>query len=124
VQALAAAFAREVVSALRSVPLAEIAVLSHARPATRVVVAPTPVAAPARRKRRNSNYPKCAWAGCGKNRSPRTIPYCGEHFHAVKAGATPPPGSLGTGVPSGKTSQAPAQKGLRISKAKRKHGSA
>jgi hypothetical protein len=81
-----------VVAALGSVPLSEIASLSGAlgrlgqngipaaaRPAVAVV-----------KKRRVLNYPKCAWPGCTKNRSPRTIPYCGEHFRANRAGETPP----------------------------------
>jgi hypothetical protein len=97
IQQLAAAFSREVVAALRALPLSEIAEFANgvavvgAGKATSIGLR--------RRKRRVVNYPKCAWAGCGKNRSPRTIPYCGEHFRAVRAGDTPPPGSLGTGVP-------------------------
>jgi hypothetical protein len=74
-------------------------------------------AAPARKRRKAMNYPKCAWAGCGKNRSPRTLPFCGEHFRAVKAGETPPEGSLGTGTPTPPASAKKAKSaGLRITK--------
>jgi hypothetical protein len=116
IQTLATTFAREVVGALRNVSLAEIAGLSAALPqAVRAVVASV-----ARRKRKYT-APKCAWAGCGKNRSPRTYPYCGEHARAVKAGQPPPAGSLGTGrpiVPATQAKKAPA--GVRVTKGKRK----
>jgi hypothetical protein len=127
IQTLATTFAREVVGALRTVSLSEIASLSAVLPqavrkvraAVASAAAPAP-AAPAKKKRRILNFPKCAWAGCGKNRSPRTSPYCGEHYRAVKAGQTPPPGSLGTGVPIAPATQAKAPAGVRVAKGKRR----
>jgi hypothetical protein len=117
IQTLATTFAREVVGALRNVSLSEIAGLSAALPqAVRAVVA----SATAPRPKRKYNAPKCAWAGCGKNRSPRTYPYCGEHNRAVKAGQTPPAGSLGTGRPVAPAVQAKAPAGVRVTKGKRK----
>jgi hypothetical protein len=126
IQTLATTFAREVVGALRNVSLSEIANLSAALPravrqvraAVASAVAPAPV--PAKKKRKILNFPKCAWAGCGKNRSPRTAPWCGEHYRAVKAGQTPPPGSLGTGQRVVPTAQAKAPAGVRVTKGKRK----
>jgi hypothetical protein len=120
IETLATTFARQVMTALRSVPLAEIALLAGANRVVAAVVAPSAVAearvATPRRRRKISNYPKCAWAGCGKNRSPRTIPYCGEHYRAVKAGQTPPAGSLGTGIPHAASGRPGAVKGVRVTK--------
>jgi hypothetical protein len=119
IESLATSFARQVMTALRSVPLAEIAALAGASRVAAVVassaVGEARVATP-RRRRKISNYPKCAWAGCGKNRSPRTIPYCGEHFRAVKAGQTPPAGSLGTGIPHAASGRPAVVKGVRVTK--------
>jgi hypothetical protein len=126
IQTLATTFAREVVGALRNVSLAEIASLSAAPPATRTVTVTAAAAVasvsatPVKKKRKILNFPKCAWAGCGKNRSPRTTPYCGEHYRAVKAGQTPPVGSLGTGQPIVPATQAKAPVGVRVTKGKRK----
>jgi hypothetical protein len=119
IQVLANTFAREVVGALRNVSLSEIAGLSAALPrAVRAAVVAS-VAAPPRAKRKYT-APKCAWAGCGKNRSPRTMPYCGEHARAVKAGQAPPAGSLGTGQPTAPATQVKAPTGVRVTKGKRK----
>jgi hypothetical protein len=84
VSELAATFAREVIAALRSAQLADIAALAGglARSVARAPAAPA--ANGAKPKRRVVNYPKCRWPGCGKNMSPRTRPYCGEHNRRVQ----------------------------------------
>jgi len=43
--------------------------------------------APAKKKKRKINFPKCSVPGCGKNRYARGNGMCGEHFKAAKAGA-------------------------------------
>jgi hypothetical protein len=79
-----------VIGALRSAPLSDIAALSSGRPATASVSNGESAAVIGRPKRKMTNYPKCKWGGCGKNMSPRTRPYCGEHFRRVRAGENPP----------------------------------
>jgi hypothetical protein len=56
--------------------------------AKKAKTAETAAEAPAKARRKASNYPKCAWPECAKNRSPRTIPYCGEHSRAAKTGSS------------------------------------
>lgn len=45
-------------------------------------------ARPARKtvRKKRSNYPKCAFPGCKKNRFSRGGGYCGEHWRMQKAG--------------------------------------
>lgn len=97
IQEQAQVFAREVVAALRSAPLSDLAVLSGAVPtiisAPQVTPGDTGLTPTGRKKRKMTNYPKCHWGSCQKNMSPRTRPYCGEHNRKVKAGIQPPKSS-------------------------------
>jgi len=42
-----------------------------------------------RKKRVVKNYPKCAYAGCNKNRFPRGKGYCGDHWKQWTEGKIP-----------------------------------
>ncbi len=44
------------------------------------------VAAPAKKKRVATNYPKCAYPRCTKNRFPRGKGFCGKHWKEFEAG--------------------------------------
>ena len=97
----AAAFAAQIVDAVRGATLQELIALQGAaaakvpgkkrgpkagRKAKAVPKAAKAAAKPKAKKRVVKNYPKCAYPKCGKNRFPRGKGFCGEHFKAFEAG--------------------------------------
>jgi hypothetical protein len=80
-QVLASSFIESIITSVRAAPVSEFIALG--------TVAAVPVPAPANgapaKPRRTINFSKCQWPGCEKNRSPRTSPYCGEHYAEARA---------------------------------------
>ena len=76
---LAQSFAHAIVNAVAATPLNAFSQVPQA--------ALTAQASQAPQARRRYNAPKCVAKGCGKNLSPRTRPYCGEHWRAAQAKA-------------------------------------
>ncbi len=123
IQEFAQRFARDIIAALSSAPLSDIARLSGngARAAALATgTASAAAAGPGRRgakgKRKMLNYPKCHWPGCNKNMSPRTRPWCGEHNRRVQSGEAAP---AGAGPKNSASSAAAAKKPRARKKAAR-----
>ena len=95
----AAAFALQIVEAIKQATLQELIALQEgnlsqtgrkrgrkAGGTSKVKTESTEKKVDGRKNRIVKNYPKCAYPGCNNNRFPRGKGFCGEHWRQWKAG--------------------------------------